>query len=751
MSFPIIPTVASAVGSLFTAELNVHQAVADIAHLADGLATAPATIGEPSFAALIAPVVPTALLESTEVAAVAQPTTPTEAVDGELALSATVESTPQSIRPPAAHAEFEGYESPFLGTKIESRANAAYTTIESVVVAPDSPESDFPDDTTRVINANKDSREEASPAAPSPATASNEDSQPADNVFAQLPEPEINQPTLEPQQTPQPEREPIEPVASVETDRATVLVDESSPVSQSPIIEGKSTSADLEVAPSPQVEPESQFDQIPPTPPKQTSEHNVNSVETTAPIEPTFTRQPVASNNVAIADAAAEPTQIARNEYLAVHDNPETNVTADFESRPPSEVFTATVHEPLRVISSAGDPVEPSPVATERANNPATPISTSAPQPDVATFETVSPSEPVLPAGSEALSENLVSTTAPRPVVNQLPPVTFNSPTTAEVALQNGFIALPAESPRAIETPVVTTVRSTSTATVEPLPSAPDAGISQAWLPQPSHTISPQPQNTNRTTPAAPSPTVDQSPLSGLTTNAANQTDAASAAAFTAGDHGGIETPVLVAGASSTPRQTPLVEAVGEEPTITREETATTIPTNISGEAPAVLIETQNDKSVTSSNATQPVETQIADNIVTETKWIPDQGEGEFRIRLDPEELGEVRVRLMKSAGGMKAEISAERQSTASLLSSQVEQIRTALRQAGVESPEVQVESHVISPQHSGEFHQPASQQNSFSHRPPTHYATRDAHQEHEEPTAPQSTPTPDRRLDLTI
>lgn len=160
-----------------------------------------------------------------------------------------------------------------------------------------------------------------------------------------------------------------------------------------------------------------------------------------------------------------------------------------------------------------------------------------------------------------------------------------------------------------------------------------------------------------------------------------------------------------------------------------------------------VATQTTEAEPITKILSPTSAENQIASQIVTESIWVPEAGEGEFRLRLDPPHLGEVRVRLVKTKAGLRAEITAVSESTETLLAAKVEQLEANLRQAGIDVAEITVEQGLADDASDSLFAEHREHREQSSHRLNT-----SRYQAHETTDSEKTiVGASDRRLDLTL
>lgn len=75
---------------------------------------------------------------------------------------------------------------------------------------------------------------------------------------------------------------------------------------------------------------------------------------------------------------------------------------------------------------------------------------------------------------------------------------------------------------------------------------------------------------------------------------------------------------------------------------------------------------------------------QVADGIVTHAHVVARGGETEFRLRLDPPELGAVKVRLVADGDGIRGQVVVSNDAIRRMIESQLPELRQRLEQAGV-------------------------------------------------------------------
>jgi flagellar hook-length control protein FliK len=90
-------------------------------------------------------------------------------------------------------------------------------------------------------------------------------------------------------------------------------------------------------------------------------------------------------------------------------------------------------------------------------------------------------------------------------------------------------------------------------------------------------------------------------------------------------------------------------------------------------------------------SAASPVSAQLADGVVEHASIAARDGKVEFHIRLDPQELGPVKVKLVAHGDRLSAEVVVSNDAIRSLVESQLPELRSKLEQAGVSLPDVDV------------------------------------------------------------
>lgn len=112
------------------------------------------------------------------------------------------------------------------------------------------------------------------------------------------------------------------------------------------------------------------------------------------------------------------------------------------------------------------------------------------------------------------------------------------------------------------------------------------------------------------------------------------------------------------------------------------------------GEAVAVTgaqapVPAQNPNAVTAAQTTTGVRTpdpvvQVADHIVTHAHLVARGGETEFRMRLDPPELGAVKIRLVSDGDSIHGQVVVSNDAIRRMIESQLPELRQRLEDAGV-------------------------------------------------------------------
>jgi flagellar hook-length control protein FliK len=89
--------------------------------------------------------------------------------------------------------------------------------------------------------------------------------------------------------------------------------------------------------------------------------------------------------------------------------------------------------------------------------------------------------------------------------------------------------------------------------------------------------------------------------------------------------------------------------------------------------------------------STPPVAAQLQDAFVSQARVIERGGRHEFQLRLDPPELGEVKVRVLAMGDKVEARLVVSDDAVRKLIESQLPDLRQRLEQAGVAVPKFDV------------------------------------------------------------
>lgn len=92
----------------------------------------------------------------------------------------------------------------------------------------------------------------------------------------------------------------------------------------------------------------------------------------------------------------------------------------------------------------------------------------------------------------------------------------------------------------------------------------------------------------------------------------------------------------------------------------------------------------QSDRTAADARAVATPATQISDTWITHADVRAKDGGHEFHLRLDPPELGEVRVRVHSSADGVRAELTVTSDAVRAMIESQIPELRQRLQDGGV-------------------------------------------------------------------
>ncbi len=90
------------------------------------------------------------------------------------------------------------------------------------------------------------------------------------------------------------------------------------------------------------------------------------------------------------------------------------------------------------------------------------------------------------------------------------------------------------------------------------------------------------------------------------------------------------------------------------------------------------------DRAVADTRPSLTPASQIGDTWITHAEVQSRGGDHEFRLRLDPPELGEVRVRVHSSADGVRAELTVASDAVRAMIESQIPELRQRLQDGGV-------------------------------------------------------------------
>jgi hypothetical protein len=91
------------------------------------------------------------------------------------------------------------------------------------------------------------------------------------------------------------------------------------------------------------------------------------------------------------------------------------------------------------------------------------------------------------------------------------------------------------------------------------------------------------------------------------------------------------------------------------------------------------------------STSPTPVAALLGDAIVSQARVIERAGRHEFQLRLDPPELGEVKVRVLAMGDKIEARLVVSDDAVRRLIESQLPELRQRLEQAGVSVPKFDV------------------------------------------------------------
>lgn len=108
-------------------------------------------------------------------------------------------------------------------------------------------------------------------------------------------------------------------------------------------------------------------------------------------------------------------------------------------------------------------------------------------------------------------------------------------------------------------------------------------------------------------------------------------------------------------------------------------------PTDFSAAMPTPLA-SSDSRPIESSprHVESPLATHVADGIVTHAKFVEHGDSHEFQIRLDPPELGEMKVRLLATGDRLQAEVTVTSDAVRGMIESQLPDLRQRLEAAGL-------------------------------------------------------------------
>lgn len=290
---------------------------------------------------------------------------------------------------------------------------------------------------------------------------------------------------------------------------------------------------------------------------------------------------------------------------------------------------------------------------------------------------------PTLPTtGQPATTTDTVSTAPAAPPVTTLPaPITATTTpttTTAEQVVEAASTTSPPTTPIAIPTPPV---QPTSTTTTADTPAAVAAAATRvpAVVAQ-----APVIADRTQTLPVAP-------PEVGTGAVRPPVPEAVSVGAPTAVSPSGqsvVQLDVLTGAFTRSPETPVAAVPVGEFADVLDEQRAVepdatpfTTPQPVAtprGETPAA-------PTPPLPQTTSPLATQFADALVTHAQVVSRGGTHEFQMRLDPPELGEVKVRLIASGDRIQAEVLVGDDAVKRMIESQLADLRQRLEASGVQ------------------------------------------------------------------
>lgn len=139
--------------------------------------------------------------------------------------------------------------------------------------------------------------------------------------------------------------------------------------------------------------------------------------------------------------------------------------------------------------------------------------------------------------------------------------------------------------------------------------------------------------------------------------------------------------------------------------------------------------------------AASPVEAQLRDAVVSQSRYVSSNGHTYMEVQLDPPELGTVRIQLSESEHGMRAKLVVANESTLRTIESELPTLRQSLADAGVS-----IDQFDLSQNNRGEQWDEAARGDEI--QPPTFRQTGSQHQ------SPIETPqarTSDYQIDLVV
>ncbi len=269
--------------------------------------------------------------------------------------------------------------------------------------------------------------------------------------------------------------------------------------------------------------------------------------------------------------------------------------------------------------------------------------------------------------------------------VQPTPPVTPGQPLSVAVELRANFSpppAAPAPNPEAAAaTPFAAVVQQQATAT-NSIPTAPTA-IPIVTEPAPIST--PQPL-VNALSPAvaASTPDVQSAAVAAAVVEGRPSVETILATTVNAVPNAPVTSPLVAA-----PVRDPLPELTPVDSANALDLTATT-STPVAGLVPQAV---DARPTPVASGATQPTApaVQLADSIVTHASLTERDGKVEFQIRLDPAELGPVKIKLVAVGDRLTAEVVVSSDAVRQMVESQLPDLRQRLADAGLNVPTLEV------------------------------------------------------------